>query len=187
MRNTVMFEKQLISRAKAGDKQAFGSLALQYQPKIQRLIHCYITEPAEVADITQEILIKVYRSLQHFRGDSRFYTWIYRITVNTTKTHLINTGHHPELNINIDDAQGYAVSRTVLQEIASPECELIVLETESALYQAIEALPDELSTTLMLRELEGLSYETIADVMECPVGTIRSRLFRARESILCAL
>ncbi len=184
MQQASLVEKQLIDRAKQGDKVAFNDLATKYQIKLHNVIKRYISEPAEIADVSQDVLLKLYRSLKTFRGDSSFYTWMYRIAVNTSKTHLINKGRRPPANdIAIEEAELYAVSRFGLKDIGTPECQLMCDQVEQALYSVVESLPDELRTTIMLRELEGLSYEEIADVMDCPIGTIRSRIFRAREAI----
>lgn len=184
MSSATFLEQRLIKRAQRGDKGAFDGLAIRYQTKLHNVIKQYVNEPAEIADISQDVLLKLYRSLKSFRGDSSFYTWMYRIAVNTSKTHLINKGRRPpDSDIAIEEAESYTISRFGLKEIATPECQLMREQVETALYSVVASLPDELRTTIMLRELEGLSYEEIADVMGCPIGTIRSRIFRARETI----
>ena len=177
-------EHRLIQKAKRGDKAAFDDLVLQYQPRLSRILSRYFNEPSDIADVSQEVMIKIFRSLKNFRGDSSFYTWIYRITVNTAKTYLINQGRRPPgSDMDIEDAELFGVSRMGLKEISTPEGLLMRDDVESILFKTLEMLPDELRTTLMLRELEGLSYEEIADLMNCPIGTVRSRIFRARDVI----
>lgn len=174
---------ELVKRVQHGDKKAFDLLVLKYQHKIVKVIARYIQDPHEVLDVAQEAFIKAYRALPRFRGDSEFYTWLYRIAINTAKNFLVAAGRRPpDTDIEAEDAEFYeGASR--LREIASPERMALKDEIEEAVHRAIEQLPEDLRTAVTLRELEGLSYEEIAQAMDCPVGTVRSRIFRAREAI----
>ena len=176
-------DQYLVERVQRGDKQAFDVLVRKYQHKLVKLILRYVHDPDEVMDVTQEAFIKAYRALPGFRGDSAFYTWLYRIAINTAKNHLISQGRRPpDEDINVEDAEQMDLD-TGLKEYATPEHLLAKDQIEATVYEAIENLPDDLRTAITLRELEGLSYEEIAEAMGCPVGTVRSRIFRAREVI----
>ncbi|MCW5588658.1 MAG: RNA polymerase sigma factor RpoE [Legionellales bacterium] len=176
-------DERLVKRTLKGDNTAFDVLILKYQHKVAKLISRYIHDTHEIKDVTQEVFIKAYRALHQFRGDSAFYTWLYRIAVNTAKNyHIEHTRHLPESGIDILDEHGNPPS-SKLQEIASPEHELLTEEIQRTVINTVDQLPEELRMTILLREIEGLSYEEIASVMQCPVGTVRSRLFRAREAV----
>ncbi|WP_396588990.1 RNA polymerase sigma factor RpoE [Bermanella sp. R86510] len=176
-------DEQLVARVKKGDKRAFDLLVLKYQHKIMSLISRYINDATEVQDVAQEAFIKAYRALKNFRGDSQFYTWLYRIAVNTAKNYLVSQGRRPpQQDIDVDDAEQFNPSAS-LKDVASPDRLLARDELKSVVFEAMEALPDELRTAINLRELEGMSYEEISEVMDCPIGTVRSRIFRAREAI----
>lgn len=176
-------DQQLVIRVQQGDKRAFDLLVLKYQHKIASVVQRYIRDHAEVQDVVQEAFIKAYRALDSFRGDSAFYTWMYRIAINAAKNHLISKGRRPpSSDIDINDADHHAGTEQ-LQEVDTPESSLFCDQLQSAIESAVEQLPEDLRAAITLREIEGLSYEEIADVMECPVGTVRSRIFRAREAI----
>ncbi len=176
-------DKELVARVQKGDKKAFDVLVLKYQHKIMNLISRYIKDQHEVMDVAQEAFIKAYRALPNFRGDSAFYTWMYRIAINTAKNFLVAQGRRPpDTDIDSVDAEQFA-GDTGLRDIASPERMALHDELRDVVFDAIEQLPDDLRSAITLRELDGLSYEEIAQVMECPVGTVRSRIFRAREAI----
>ena len=175
-------DQQLVQRAQLGDLRAFDLLVLKYQGRIAALVSRYVFDPGEVEDVTQEAFIKAYRALDKFRGDSAFYTWLYRIAANAAKNHLVAKGRRPGADATIEDAEGYD-DAGVLAEGSSPEALAMGDELAAVLQQALDDLPDELRAALMLRELEGLSYDDIADVLGCPVGTVRSRIFRAREAV----
>lgn len=176
-------DKQLVARVQKGDKRAFDLLVLKYQHKIFGLISRYIRDADEIQDVAQEAFIKAYRALPKFRGDSAFYTWLYRIAINTAKNHLVSRGRRPPArDIDIDDAEYYEAASS-LRDIENPENVLYGQELKAVVEKAIETLPEDLRAAVTLREFDGLSYEDIADVMECPVGTVRSRIFRAREAI----
>jgi RNA polymerase sigma-70 factor (ECF subfamily) len=173
----------LIKRVQKGDKKAFDLLVLKYQHKIIKLISRYIHDASEVLDVAQEAFLKAYRALPKFRGESAFYTWLYRIAINTAKNHLVAQGRRPpDEDVNALDAEQYE-GESGLKEYATPEHLLLKDEIENTVFEAIEQLPEDLRTAITLRELEGLSYEEIAEAMECPIGTVRSRIFRAREVI----
>ncbi len=173
----------LVKRVQKGDKRAFDLLVLKYQHKIISIISRYIKDSAEVYDVSQEAFIKAYRAIGNFRGDSAFYTWIYRIAINTAKNHLVSRGRRPpSTDVDMDDAEFYS-GGDQLKDLATPEGQLMRDELKAVVDKAIRELPEDLRTAVTLREMEGLSYEEIADVMECPVGTVRSRIFRAREAI----
>ena len=176
-------DKALVSRVQAGDKNAFDVLVKKYQQKIMNLISRYIKDNSEVMDVTQETFIKAYRALPNFRSESAFYTWLYRIAINTAKNYLVAQGRRPP-NSDIDavDAELYGIAPS-LKEDASPERLLLTEELRKIVFDVIEDLPDDLRLAITLREIEGLSYEQIAETMNCPVGTVRSRIFRAREVI----
>jgi RNA polymerase sigma-70 factor, ECF subfamily len=176
-------DQKLVERVKRGDKRAFDMLVLKYQHKIVGLVSRYLRDQDEVADVTQEAFIKAYRALPRFRGDSAFYTWLYRIAINTAKNHLVSKSRRPpDTDIDIDDGEFHDNS-AVLRDNGSPEDVMATQQLEQVVYDAIDQLPEELKVAVTLREFEGLSYEEIAEVMECPVGTVRSRIFRAREAI----
>jgi RNA polymerase sigma-70 factor (ECF subfamily) len=176
-------DRELVERVKQGEKKAFDLLVQKYQFKIVKLVSRYVHDPSESMDVAQEAFIKAYRALPGFRGDSAFYTWLYRIAINTAKNHLVAMGRRPpSSDIDAQDAEQFA-GDSLLKEIATPEHLLLKDEIEQVVYKAIEDLPEDLRTAITLRELEGLSYEEIAQSMGCPIGTVRSRIFRAREAI----
>ncbi len=176
-------DKQLVERVQKGDKRAFDLLVLKYQHKIISIISRYIKDSGEVYDVAQEAFIKAYRAIGSFRGESAFYTWIYRIAINTAKNHLVSRGRRPpSSDVEIEDAEYYSGGEQ-LKDLSSPENQMMRDQMEEVVHQAIRDLPEDLRTAVTLREMEGLSYEDIADVMGCPVGTVRSRIFRAREAI----
>ncbi|KDE39568.1 MAG: RNA polymerase sigma factor RpoE [Nitrincola lacisaponensis] len=176
-------DQLLVERVQAGDKRAFDLLVKKYQHKIIGLISRYIYDHHEAMDVAQEAFIKAYRALPNFRGDSAFYTWLYRIAINTAKNHLVARGRRPpDTDVDAEDAQ-YFESDSDLRDIENPENALYKDELERVINQVLDRLPEDLRVALTLREFEGLSYEEIAKVMDCPVGTVRSRIFRAREAI----
>lgn len=176
-------DQQLVARVQAGDKRAFDLLVLKYQHKIFGLVSRYVKDSHEVQDVTQEAFIKAYRALPRFRGDSAFYTWLYRIATNTAKNYLVSRGRRPPgSDVDVEDAEYYD-SGSALRDLETPENRLFGDELKAVVNTAISGLPDDLRTAVTLREFDGLSYEDIADIMDCPVGTVRSRIFRARESI----
>ncbi|TVQ72478.1 MAG: RNA polymerase sigma factor RpoE [Oceanospirillales bacterium] len=176
-------DQLLVERVQAGDKRAFDLLVKKYQHKIIGLISRYIYDHHEAMDVAQEAFIKAYRALPNFRGDSAFYTWLYRIAINTAKNHLVARGRRPpDTDVDAEDAQ-YFESDSDLRDIENPENALYKDELQRAINQVLEKLPEDLRVALTLREFEGMSYEEIAQVMDCPVGTVRSRIFRAREAI----
>jgi RNA polymerase sigma-70 factor (ECF subfamily) len=176
-------DQALVERVQRGDKSAFDILVLKYQSKIIQLVNRYVHDPDEAMDVAQEAFIKAYRAIGRFRGDSAFYTWIYRIAINTAKNYLVASGRRPPAgDIDAQDAEQYE-GATGLREYATPERMLLKDEIEKTVASAIDELPDDLKTAITLRELEGLSYEEIAQAMECPIGTVRSRIFRARDAI----
>lgn len=174
---------QLVERVQHGDKTAFDLLVLKYQGKVASLISRYVNDHHEVLDVTQESFIKAYRALSSFRGESAFYTWLYRISINTAKNYLVAKGRRPPgVDVDVQDAEHF-VGQNGLKDIQSPERNLYRSELELALNKAITQLPEDLRVALTLREFDGLSYDEIAEVMNCPVGTVRSRIFRAREAV----
>lgn len=176
-------DKELVRRVKKGDKHAFDLLFLRYQHKIVNLVSRYLRDPEEVEDVAQEAFIKAFRALPRFRGDSAFYTWLYRIAINTAKNHLVARSRRPPgTDVDVEDAE-FMDGTDALKESESPEAALARDELSEAIDEAIRALPDDLRSAVTLREFDGLSYEQIAEVMDCPVGTVRSRIFRAREAI----
>jgi RNA polymerase sigma-70 factor (ECF subfamily) len=176
-------DQTLVERVQQGDKSAFDILVLKYQSKIIQLVNRYVHDPDEAMDVAQEAFIKAYRAIGRFRGDSAFYTWIYRIAINTAKNYLVASGRRPPAgDIDAQDAEQYEGAMG-LREYATPERMLLKDEIEKTVASAIDELPDDLKTAITLRELEGLSYEEIAQAMECPIGTVRSRIFRARDAI----
>ena len=177
-------DQQLVERVQRGDKQAFGLLVSKYQRKLARLLSRMIRDPAEVEDVTQEAFIKAYRALASFRGDSAFYTWLYRIGINTAKNYLVAQGRRAPTTTEIEaeEAEAYDDGEQ-LRDNDTPERLLQTRQIGETVNAAMEALPEELRTAIVLREIEGLSYDEIATVMDCPIGTVRSRIFRAREAI----
>jgi RNA polymerase sigma-70 factor (ECF subfamily) len=177
-------DQQLVERAKRGDKHAFELLVAKYQRKLARLLSRFIRDAAEVEDVTQEAFIKAYRALPSFRGDSAFYTWLYRIGINTAKNYLVAMGRRAPTSteFNNDDAEGFEEAER-LRDFNTPENELMSKQVARTVNQTMAQLPEELKTAITLREIEGLSYEDIANIMNCPIGTVRSRIFRAREAI----
>lgn len=177
-------DRQLVARAQRGDKRAFELLVEKYQRKLARLLSRFIRDPAEVEDVTQEAFIKAYRALPAFRGDSAFYTWLYRIGINTAKNYLMAMGRRAPTSTEVeaDEAEGFEEGEQ-LRDINTPESVLLSNEIAQTVNSTIEKLPEELRTAIQLREIEGMSYEEIAKVMDCPIGTVRSRIFRAREAI----
>ena len=176
-------DQALVERVQRGDKAAFDILVRKYQHKVVKLISRYVKDQSEVYDVAQEAFIKAYRALSNFRGDSAFYTWMYRIAINTAKNYLVAQGRRlPNVDIEASDAEQYE-GESALKEYATPESILRRDEIQETVFRTIENLPDDLRTAIMLREIEGLSYEEIAEAMDCPVGTVRSRIFRAREAI----
>jgi RNA polymerase sigma-70 factor (ECF subfamily) len=184
--NTRETDQVLVDRVKAGDQRAFALLVEKYQRKVIRLISRLIRDPAEVEDVAQEAFLKAYRALPQFRGDSAFYTWIYRIAVNTAKNHLVAQGRRPipmsSFQGEDDDGEPFAADEAIA-DIQTPDAVLMSRQIAQTVNRAIEALPAELRTAVTLREIDGLSYEEIAEAMNCPIGTVRSRIFRAREAI----
>lgn len=177
-------DQELVERAQKGDKRAFELLVMKYQRKLARLLSRMVRDQAEIEDITQESFIKAYRALPQFRGESAFYTWLYRIAVNTAKNYLVARGRRAPTTTEFsnEEAEGFEDAE-LLRDIATPDAELQTKQIAAAVNRAVEALPEELRTAITLRELEGLSYEEIAQMMDCPIGTVRSRIFRAREAI----
>ncbi|MDP6652090.1 MAG: RNA polymerase sigma factor RpoE [Gammaproteobacteria bacterium] len=176
-------DQQLVDRVLSGNKNAFNMLVLRYQHRVAALISRFIHDPQEVEDVCQEAFIKAYRALPLFRGDSAFYTWLYRIAVNTAKNHLVSRNRRPPASdLDVDEAEISEIG-SVLREIENPEGSLATDKLKQAITAAIEELPEDLRTAFTLREFSGLSYEDITEVMDCPVGTVRSRIFRAREAI----
>ncbi len=173
----------LVKRVQQGDKQAFNLLVVKYQHKIIGLISRFVRDPMEREDIAQEAFVKAYRALPNFRGDSAFYTWLYRIAVNTAKNHLVSAGRRPPAqDIDVDEA-AFSAQSDRMADFNTPEASAMNDELASAIKQAITDLPESLKEAIILREIEGMSYEEIAQIMDCPIGTVRSRIFRARETI----
>ena len=176
-------DQKLVLRVQQGDKTAFDLLARKYQHKIAKLISRYVRDRREVEDVTQEALIKAYRAIGGFRGESAFYTWLYRIAVNTAKNYLETQGRRPPgSDVEIEIAE-LADGGSIVRERATPEGQMVSDEIASTVHRVIDGLPEDLRTAITLREIEGLSYEEIAQVMDCPIGTVRSRIFRAREAV----
>jgi len=176
-------DQALVERVQQGDKKAFDMLVIKYQLRIAKLVARFLRNPSDVPDVVQESFIKAYRALPAFRGDSAFYTWLYRIAINTAKNHLVAMGRKATTNgIDVQDAEDYGASDW-LKEYATPERELLADEIQVTVKDAISNLPADLREAISLREIEGLSYEDIAVAMDCPIGTVRSRIFRAREAI----
>lgn len=181
-------DQALVERVQAGDKQAYGLLVAKYQRKLLRLVSRLVRDPAEAEDVTQEAFIKAYRALANFRGDSAFYTWLYRIGVNTAKNWLVANGRRTPTSTELDneDAENYGES-DLLRDVDTPERLLMTKQIGETVNAAMADLPEELRTAISLREVDGLSYEEIAQVMDCPIGTVRSRIFRARDAIAAKL
>jgi RNA polymerase sigma-70 factor, ECF subfamily len=177
-------DQELVRRAQQGEKRAFEMLVVKYQRKLGRLLGRLVRDPAEVEDVTQEAFIKAYRALPAFRGDSAFYTWLYRIGINTAKNYLVANGRRAPTTTTHDneEAEGFE-DADQLRDVNTPENELASKQIADTVNATMEALPEELRTAITLREIEGLSYEEIAEIMNCPIGTVRSRIFRAREAI----
>lgn len=179
----VLTDQQLVAKVQKGDSRAFDLLVLKYQHKIFALIGRYVRDRDEVQDVAQEAFIKAYKALPSFRGESAFYTWLYRIAINTAKNYLVSRSRRPPgSDVELEDAE-YFETGGGLREIENPENALFGAELKAVVDGAIGALPEDLRTAITLREFDGLSYEEIADIMACPVGTVRSRIFRAREAI----
>lgn len=176
-------DQLLVQNVQRGDRRAFDVLVLRYQQRIVKLIMRYVHDPAEAQDVAQEAFIKAYRALPSFRGESAFYTWLYRIAINTAKNHLVSLQRRPvDYSLDLQDPENYEANARLRDE-DSPEGIAMQEELRQAVERTISTLPEELRTAIMLREIDGLSYEEIATAMECPVGTVRSRIFRAREAI----
>jgi len=182
-KNAQVCDQQLVVRVQNGDKGAFDLLVLKYQQKMHAIVSRFVRDTDDVADVVQESFIKAYRALPNFRGDSQFYTWLYRIGVNTAKNYLVaRSRRSPSSDVDVADAEYYS-GNEYLKDLGTPENNFFRDELESLILKVIAELPEDLRTAVTLREYEGLSYEEIAQIMDCPVGTIRSRIFRARESI----
>ena len=181
-------DQQLVERVQRGDKAAFDLLVVKYQRKIFRLLSRLIRDPAEIEDVAQEAFVKAYRALPNFRGDSAFYTWLYRIAINTAKNYLVSQGRRAPTSTqaDIEDAETFD-DGDHLRDLNTPDSMLVTKQVGEAVNRAIDQLPEDLRTAIVLRELEGLSYEEIAESMQCPIGTVRSRIFRAREAIALEL
>lgn len=181
-------DQELVARAQRGDKRAFELLVMKYQRKLGRLLSRWVRDPAEVEDVTQEAFIKAYRALPSFRGESAFYTWLYRIAINTAKNYLVALGRRAPTTTGFDneEAEGFEDAEQ-LRDSNTPESELEGKQIAAVVNRAMDTLPEDLRTAITLREIEGLSYDEIANVMNCPIGTVRSRIFRAREAIATEL
>ncbi len=181
-------DQKLVERAQGGDQRAFDQLVAKYQRKLGRLLSRFIRDPAEVEDVAQEAFMKAYRALPSFRGDSAFYTWLYRIGINTAKNYLVAQGRRAPTSTEFDSDEAETFeSADQLRDINTPESLLLSKQIGETVNAAMDALPEELRTAIMLREIEGLSYEEIASMMDCPIGTVRSRIFRAREAVAAKL
>ncbi|HMU99478.1 MAG TPA: RNA polymerase sigma factor RpoE [Rhodocyclaceae bacterium] len=181
-------DQALVERAQSGERHAFDLLVSKYQRKLGRLLSRYIRDPAEVEDVAQEAFIKAYRALPAFRGDSAFYTWLYRIGINTAKNYLVSQGRRAPTTTEFDSEEAETFEDgDQLRDINTPESLLLSKQIGETVNGAVEALPEELRTAIVLREIEGLSYEEIAQIMNCPIGTVRSRIFRAREAVAAKL
>jgi RNA polymerase sigma-70 factor (ECF subfamily) len=179
--NSEPTDHQLVLRVQKGDKRAFDLLVLKYQYKLQAIVGRFVRDADEVADVTQEAFIKAYKALPKFRGDSQFYTWLYRIAINTAKNYLVSKSRRPaNTDIDVEDAEQFAGNDKLIDQ-TSPENSMMTDELAAIIKSSLNSLPEDLRTALTLREFEGMSYEDIAAVMGCPVGTVRSRIFRARE------
>jgi RNA polymerase sigma-70 factor, ECF subfamily len=176
-------DKELVKQVQNGSKKAFDLLVLKYQHRIIKLVLRYVRERSDAEDVAQEAFLKAYRALPNFRGDSAFYTWMYRIAINTAKNHLVASGRRP-IEVDLENADGESLDIEELQkDVATPENLLLTEEIRETVQNTIGSLPDDLRMAITLREADGLSYEEIATAMECPIGTVRSRIFRAREAV----
>lgn len=186
--STRELDQALVERAQQGDKRAFGMLVEKYHRKLGRLLSRMIRDQSEVEDVVQESFIKAYRALPSFRGDSAFYTWLYRIGINTAKNYLVSMGRRPQVlqDVEIEDVENFEDGNE-MRSLDTPETAMMSKQIVQTVNDTIESLPEELRVAITLRELEGLSYEEIANVMQCPIGTVRSRIFRARETIAAKL
>ncbi len=177
-------DQQLVERAQRGDKHAFELLVAKYQRKLIRLLSRFIRDATEVEDVAQEAFIKAYRALPNFRGDSAFYTWLYRIGINTAKNHLVAMGRRAPTSTGMDAEEAEDLGESeLLQDVNTPENQMMSRQVAETVNQTLQELPEELRTAITLREIDGLRYEEIAQIMNCPIGTVRSRIFRAREAI----
>ena len=180
---TNLLDAELVRRVQAGDTAAFDLLVQKYQHKVINLVGRFVSDQAECQDIAQDAFIKAFRAIDSFRGDSQFYTWLYRIAANTAKNHLASRARKsPNYAVDVEDAEHFE-GESGLKEYANPENLLLTDEIKATIFRAIENLPDDLKSAITLREIDGLSYEEIAEVMDCPIGTVRSRIFRARDVI----
>ncbi len=177
-------DQKLVEKAQKGDKRAFGILVEKYHKKLTRLLARMVRDQSEIEDIVQDSFIKAYRAINNFRGDSAFYTWLYRIGINTAKNHLVSLGRRPKAmnDVEIEDVENFEDGQE-LRNLETPENLMMTKEIVTTVNDTIESLPDELKEAISLREMDGLSYEEIAELMQCPIGTVRSRIFRAREAI----
>jgi RNA polymerase sigma-70 factor (ECF subfamily) len=176
-------DQQLVQRVQKGDKTAFDLLVLKYQHRVLKLVSRFVNDAAEAQDVAQDAFLKAYRALPSFRGDSAFYTWLYRIAINTAKNALVSNRRRPiDFDLDLQDPDQYD-RHAKLKDVDTPEGVLLTEEIRAVVERAMEQLPEDLRTAIVLREIEGLSYEEIAEAMDCPVGTVRSRIFRAREAI----
>lgn len=176
-------DQEIVRRVQAGDQSAFNALVLKYQHRVLKLVGRFVNDATEAEDVAQEAFLKAYRALPSFRGDSAFYTWLYRIAINTAKNALVAHKRRPvDFDLDLQDPEQFE-RQARLKEADTPEGVLLTDEIRNVVEKAMEQLPDDLRTAIVLRELEGLSYEEIAEAMDCPVGTVRSRIFRAREAI----
>lgn len=181
-------DQELVRRVQAGDQTAFNLLVLKYQHRVLKLVGRFVNDPAEAEDVAQEAFLKAYRALASFRGDSAFYTWLYRIGINTAKNYLVAMGRRAPTTTEYDSEEAESFEDgEQLRDINTPESMLMSKQIGATVNQAMEELPEDLRTAITLREIEGLSYEEIASIMNCPIGTVRSRIFRAREAIAAKL
>ncbi|HJD45183.1 MAG TPA: RNA polymerase sigma factor RpoE [Candidatus Paenalcaligenes intestinipullorum] len=181
-------DADLVARVQKGDKRAFDLLVLKYQRRIMRLLSRMVNDPSEVEDLTQETFIKAYRAMAQFRGESAFYTWLYRIAINTARNWQSSRSRRPLLTTHVETQDGETFDQIDnLTDISTPESEMVSRQVVETVQSAIAALPEELRTAILLREIEGMSYDDIAQTMQCPIGTVRSRIFRAREAIATQL
>lgn len=176
-------DQELVVRVQRGDKAAFDLLVRKYQHRIAKLVSRYVSDRAEVEDVTQEAFIKAYRAINGFRGDSAFYTWLYRIAINTAKNYLVSQGRRPPASDMETEEAELTEAGVSLRDVTTPERHLLADEIARTVERVIASLPEDLRTAITLREIDGLSYDEIAAVMDCPIGTVRSRIFRAREAI----
>jgi len=177
-------DQQLVARAQRGDKKAFELLVVKYQRKLARLLSRFVRDASEVEDVAQETFIKAYRALPSFRGDSAFYTWLYRIGINTAKNYLVSLGRRAPTATGVDSEEAEGIEEgDQLRDLNTPENQMMSRQLADTVNQALQELPEELRTAITLREIDGMSYEEIAQIMNCPIGTVRSRIFRAREAI----